>query len=251
MTRLAGIPLALALSAALLGCKTRREVGHFGDRAFYHARDHYRIRYRPDGEETGSLLPPGWSIDNYAVGAEGRPTVASREPRFWTGYAVEHPRGGTRHIRAERIDLRFVRSGDPAMIWARTVPTSESWADAPLEQIVRGGVRGLASGARPGLDLFGRDPPLGGRTMVRVRDEGPAQVDGRPAYFSTFDLIRTPAGSVDRVTVVVARPGSHRWRYRRWSFPMLLIFGYVSSPATHEGYRRDFAGFVSRVDIAR
>jgi hypothetical protein len=75
-------------------------------------------------------------------------------------------------------------------------------------------------------------------------------VDGSPAHFATFDLVPLDDGPVERVTVVVTRPRGHRWRYRRWSFPMLLVFGYASPPARHARYREDFAGLVSRVDVA-
>ncbi|HJL15477.1 MAG TPA: hypothetical protein RMH99_07480 [Sandaracinaceae bacterium LLY-WYZ-13_1] len=247
-------PLRLVLGIVLAGvaaagCKSARQVGHFGAEAFYHQRDHYRIRYLPGADARAALLPPGWSLQNYAHGPEGRPTVASERSRYWTSYAVEHPRRGTREVRAERVDLRFVHRPEPAMMWVRTVPTSEEWADVPLEGLVRGGVLGLAADREAGLDLLGRNLPVG-RTEVRVLGHGPARVDGHPAHYAVFETVRAEAGEADRMTVVVVRPGEHRWRYGRWTFPMLVVFGYVSAPARHASFRDDFAGLVSRVDVA-
>lgn len=245
MTRLA--PIAAVVLGLVAGCKETRSVGHFGDTAFHHVRDHYRIRYLPEGER---LLPPPWRLANYELDASGAPAEASQDAAYWTGYAVDHPRAGVRQVRAERVDLRYEHQANGAMLWARTVPTSEGWADAPVGAILRDAVRGMASGEPRGLDLVGHPLAQGRRTEVALIGQGPAVVDGVAAHWATFDLASPNAGVIDRYTVVLVRPPNGRWRYERWSFPMLLILGYASRPSQHAALRPTFEGFVERVDFA-
>lgn len=246
---LAALVALAALTGLLGGCKGPRDVGHFSRDAFYHSRDHYRIRYLDDGERR--LLPQRWSLANFEHDDDGRPTTARQGSAYWTGYAVEHPRTGTREVRAERIDLRYQHEDGIGAIWARTVPTSETWREAPLDAILRDAVRGMASDRPRGLDLVGHPVAQGDRTAVEVVGQGDAVVDGLPARWATFDLANLRTDVVDRYSVVVVRPPATRWRYRRWSFPMLLILGYASPPGQHAALRPSFESFVRRVDVAR
>ena len=62
MSRVVWLLVAVSLAA---GCRGRL-VGHFGDRAFYHVRDHYRIRYAP-----GAGGAPGFGMAATGSGSTG------------------------------------------------------------------------------------------------------------------------------------------------------------------------------------
>ena len=246
--RVVYVACVILIASAVAGCKRARFVGHFDDDAFYHVRDHYRVRYRAGD---GRLLPPGWRIVNYERDGETeRPTVAVESDAFVTHYAVDHGRRGTRQVRAESVDLRFEHEEFPAMMWARTVPTSETWAEAPLAMMLRDAVRGLSTGAPAGLDLVGQPLAPGHALDAELLEDGDAVVDGLSARWARFDLRNRDTRAVDRFTVVMLRPGENRWRYRRYNFPMLVVLGYVSRPARHAALRPVFESFVSRVDVA-
>jgi hypothetical protein len=51
------------------------------------------------------------------------------------------------------------------------------------------------------------------------------------------------------VTVVGIEIAQARWRQGRVGRPMLLVFGYASSPDAHLAERATFESFVSRVDL--
>lgn len=242
-----------AIAAALGGCLQPRFVGHFGDNAFYHTRDHYRVRYL---EGTQRLLPEGWTLENFETDDEsGAPTFAREEPS--AAYVEQHGMSSYAPVRreyaftTERIDLRYSRSEGVGEIYARTLPLPPGWARAQLSTVMRRAVISIGAPMQQAPDLLGHRVP--GGTVVHLRGEGPAEVDGRSAYYVTFDLIRTyenGESQVRRVSLVGLRPEAHRIRVRRWRLPMMVVFGHISAPDAHLEQRPDFESFVSRVDFA-
>ena len=247
MTRHFAIGSLAALVALVAGCKSPRAIGHFAPDAFYHARDHYRVRYL--APERRQLLPGSWVLDNFEH-EDGRPTIPREEPTYWTDYFVEHPRVGARAVRAERFDLRFTHVAGDGVIWARSVPSSRASYDARVDLILRDAIGAMADEGVRGLDLVGYPVAQGDEASLEVRGHGRASVDGLPAYWASFDVTNQRSGVVDRYTVVLLRPPGGTWRAHRWTFPMLLVLGYASPPTRYAALRPTFESFVGRIDLA-
>ncbi|MCB9592066.1 MAG: hypothetical protein H6719_04980 [Sandaracinaceae bacterium] len=233
--------LAIALAALASGCASRRPIGHFGDGAFYHTRGHYRIRY---GSAPTRLLPDGWRLTNYDHGDDGAPT-AEHVDEVEIDASMLMGRGRAQGIRVPKIDLLYQQEDGDGEIWVRTMVLPAGWEQASAEQVLQTWASSVEQGHLT-VDPLGR-MPAGHATLTHW---GSAVVDGEAAHWVELDVNR---GGVDqRVTVVGVRPGHHHWRRgRRQRFPMLLMFGYVSSPDEHEAVRHDFEQLVRRVDIGR
>ncbi len=230
------------------GCLPGRPMGHFGERAFYHTRDHYRVRYL--AADSPRLLPPSWTLETYEHDARGRPTAPSSDPRFYADYRIDHPRRrNVRYMRAERFDLRFVEEDGSAM-WSRTMYLHGAWLKVPLARLLAAGVSPMEFERLPMPDLLDlRERRQESRT--RLVEEGPVRVDGQEAYFLTFDLeTHESRGSVvvSRVTLVGVVP-PHGARWQRRELPSLVLFAYTTPPASHDEHRAAFESFVSRVDL--
>lgn len=245
--------LLLATVACLAaGCLPTRRVGHFGDNAFYHARDHYRVRYM-DGAE--GLLPDRWVLENFELREDGTPDAARVEPddAFLDHYALSQfaPVRRETAFSGERVDLRYVLDDGVGEIYARTLPVPPAWDRAPLSAMMRRAVVSMTAPLAQAPNLLGHRIPPG--TSVHLRGEGTAMVDGVRAHFVTFDLIQTNPGGAERVrrvSVVGVRPDNFRYRVHRWALPMMVVFGHISAPDEHDAQRSDFESFVSRVDFA-
>jgi hypothetical protein len=236
--------IALVLAAlALAGCLARAPIGRFDHDAFYHVRDHYRVRYVGNDRAQG-VLPRGWRLDNFALDPEGEPVRALTGLEHRVFYSLAQPgRRRSRMYEVERYDLHFVREGGGEM-FARTVPVGASNRDYGLRALMRGSV---SPGAlMSDSNVLGRESIAG--AYVEPLREGWAQVDARNAYFVTFDL-RAPSGVAERVTIVGLEARPWNMGRGRLRFPILLVFGYASPPAMHDALRPDFESFVRRVDI--
>jgi hypothetical protein len=245
------------LAASASGCLRARSIGHFGDAAFYHVQDHYRVRYA-SAESRSLMSHETWTLDNFTSNVEGRPVEPRAESWYWDDYDLSalgipggrRARRRVRMVRTPRVDLRFVHRQGAGEIWARSALLHEAWARQPLDALMRYSVEAIAA-HHPGAPmLVPRIPPVSpGLRLVR---EGAAQIDGHPAYFMTFDeRTRSRSGQwvEERFTVVGVRP-SRPWVTRRNRAPMLLVFGLASRPAQHDGLLEDFERLVSRVDLA-
>lgn len=219
---------ALALAAAA-GCG-HRPIGHFGEGAFYHARRHYRIRYAaPD-----ALLSERWEVANYRRDDAGRPTEedleASGRRTLDTQWLVG--RGASRRFEVPTYDLVLRQRAGTGRIWVRTLVLPRAWATARPDVILHAWAASEDVGAPSAVTYY-----------------GDATVDGRPAHWVELDH-PSRADVRERTTVVAVRPGGHEYRWRRrHQFPMILLFGYTSSPDDHDAVRRDFEALVQRVDI--
>ncbi len=233
--------LLIGLALITLGCH-RRTIGHFGDGAFYHARGHYRVRYEPNAQR---LLPSRWHLTNYAHDDDGRPTFARPEvhgfDRLETGWLGGR---GRLTFAIPRVDLHYRDERGDAEIWARTMVIPRAWESVPTEPLMHTIVAALVDPSAPMDPLGRRFQP----TQLIVRRSGDARVDGRPAYWIELDVTR---GLVEQRVTVVGMHISQPWQVRRHGrFPMMVVFGFASAPEEHESVRRDFAHFVSRVDLA-
>lgn len=244
--------ILLLLGATLAsGCLPTRRVGHFGDNAFYHARDHYRVRYLDDAGR--SLLPESWALENFELHDDGSPDAARLTPddAFLDHYAMSQFAPVRREVAfsGERVDLRYVREDGVGEIYARTLPVPPAWDAAPLSAMMRRAVVSMGAPLAQAPNLLGHRVPVG--VSVHLRGEGSAIVDGYSAYFVTFDLIQTDGNAerVRRVSIVGVRP-DHSYRVRRWQLPMMVVFGHISSPDDHVSQRATFESFVSRVDFS-
>lgn len=246
----------LVIVVALAGCG-RRHIGHFGEGAFYHVHDHYRIRY--DQPEDPRLMSAPWVLENYLHDGDGNPTVARDDERFFAWYQAQgegRPRG--RPVRVPRVDLLFRRGSTPAHVWVRSLPLDDAWAGKSLSSIVADALHALSTG-EPAPDLFGRPGPSRRDLAIRVLSRGPAVVDGRAAWSATFDLgtRRPPIETEDvptmreRVTLVLVDSGSTISIGGR-AFPIVLVAGCSSRPddAEHDARRAELAALVRRVDLA-
>lgn len=232
------VPIALGLALSLLGCMRPSDVGHFGRNAFYHAADHYRIRY---ADAEGTMLPAPWRIENFVVEGE-RPTVSRTEPIWYTSVG-----SGRALQRVPIFDLRYVHD-DGSTIFVRTVPVPASFAGLEPTLLLGEHVRRTAIGAAA-RETFGFPVPRPFRW--RWLRQGSATVDGRDAAHATVEVLggRDPAGV--RVTLVALQPGRHVMRVGRERVPIILVFGLASPAARHEAHLPTLERFVSRVDIAR
>lgn len=248
--------LSLVLSMlAVSGCK-RIAVGYFGDAAFYHLRGHYRVRYLPG--EPMRLLPAGWELDNFATDGEGRPTVALLHERFWTDLSIETDVNRKVPARAEAVDLRFVHQRDGAVIFTRTLPLPSTADGRDLQVLARDFVDRTSGGSYSLVSVLGEPAVREQRFAPRVLREGPATVNGQPAYYTRFELVDVDraqaAGGApgEMLTLVFIRPGNHVWRSgvdSRLELPMVLVAGLASRPERHDEHRDAFAAFVSRIDV--
>lgn len=257
-TRLSTIALVGFLAVAASGCLRARPIGHFGGAAFYHGQDHYRVRYAA-AESRSLMSDETWLLDNFTSSVEYGPLEARTEDWYWDDYDLtalgiadgRRARRRVRLVRVPRVDLRFVHRGGAGEIWARSALLHEAWARQPLDALMRYSVEAIAARHAGAPVLVPRVSPVS--PYVRVVREGPARIDGRPAYFVTFDE-RTQARSgqwiEERFTVVGVRP-SRPWSNRRHRAPMLLVFGLASRPGQHDALLEDFEQLVSRVDLAR
>lgn len=250
--RVAILVAALGLFA---GCRAR-EVGHFGEGAFYHVRDHYRVRYGTEGDPARALLPAEWRIDNYQVDGNGRPTLARRARRFRIDYTIEHASGHRVRVRGvELFDLRYTNRRDGAVIFARTLPLSTSAADRELEGLMRDYVDRASGGSYVAVSLLGRPAVLEQRWAPRVLREGPAVVSGQPGYYATVEMVDVdrhrvdPSSRGETITLVMMRPGHHRWRAGESALPMLVLFGLATRPEHHDEHLEQLRSFISRVDV--
>lgn len=236
--------ITLALGASLLaGCLPSRTVGHFGEGAFYHMHDDYRIRYAdPDGR---TLLGPSWELLNYDVGEDGHPSFARTggdyDDLVQLGLFVPTRRPHTLHI--PRVDVRYRDAERRSEIWVRTVPLTQGWGTANIQQVLHASITAMNRPMVGAPDLLGR-PWQGART--EVRDFGRAQVDGYVASFAELDLV---GQTTERITLVAMHPGAHHIRVSRWRTPALIVFGLSTPPETHAALRPEFESLVSRVDI--
>lgn len=243
----ARITSSALVALVLAGCVGPRAVGHFGENAFYHARDHYRVRYLPHAPQY-SLLPEGWRLESYVFDDAGRPLEASRDPRFVQLYDADTRSGRVAQVLAERFDLYFAEDSGDATMWARTMPLDGYWQGLDIAFLMRAAVAHIGRDPRA-PDVLGT---RGYRFLADVIGDRSARVDGHRAHAVTFD-VRMPAGENSvaqrRVTVVGIEIEHHRWREGRVRRPMLLVFGYASSPSAHLATRATFERFVSRVDL--
>jgi hypothetical protein len=231
------ITVLLAVLAGV-GCKPRATIGHFGDNAFYAARDHYRVRYLDGASDRRALLPDGWAITSFDR-ARGVPTVPRAvEPE------THHLMQGDRAVR-ERVppyELRYAHS-DGSVIFVRSLPIETSRAP---EALLRDYVRTSAS-------AFGAAAALLGTThheriaSHRTLAAGPARFDERPAHFATLEVVS--ARSRWRSTLIAVET-PRRWRTRR-SWGTLVIVGMSSPALLHDVHREELTSFAARLDIAR
>jgi hypothetical protein len=248
----------LLLSVLALGCGSLPQVGVFEPDAFYHSRGHYRVRHYVASYRRDPMPTADWSLENFLEGPNG-PAQASPSPRFWTQYRLELDGRTQRPTRAELFDLRFVHRRDGTVLWSRSVPLPSTRGQTSLEVLARDYVELAASGSAIEVDFSGPTEARVRRFGPRMLYEGPAQVDGQPAYYVVFehvDLDRreaAPDAVGDIVTLVFVRPhlpwragitSGHEW-------PMVLVFGYASRPERHAEHREAFEGLVSRVDLRR
>ncbi len=245
---------ALALAAPLLtGCLGARPIGFFGSHAFYTARDHYRVRYL-DGDER-RLLADGWDIENFEVGDDGVPDVARLDPpeAYMDSHALSSyvPMRREYAFSTERVELRYRREDGVSEIYARSLPLPPGWAEADVGLAMRRSVLSLGNPMARAPNVLGHQVPTG--TVVHLRAEGRAEVDGQPGYYCVFDLIqtdrRTGEERVRRASVIGVR-SEHSYRVRRYRLPMMVVFGLITSPSDHADLRPDFESLVSRVDFA-
>lgn len=241
---------ALAIAATSAGCLERRVSGHFGGEAYYNAYDHYRVRYDAD---TPGVLGAPWELTNFELDGAGRPGMHRRGDEHLLTYDLQRYtrlRRGGRTFSLARYDLRYVRPGGDAEIFARTIPLRSPWSADPLPTLMRRSVASIGSLEADGPDLLGRG--VTAPAVVELVREGPARVDGRRAYFVTFDLRRGNGASAqtERITLIGVRPETPLAVGGRARLPILMLFALVSSPARHDVERETFASVVRRVDFA-
>ncbi|MGE0789637.1 MAG: hypothetical protein AB7S26_28450 [Sandaracinaceae bacterium] len=250
-------PRALALASFLLGaalltgCLGERYVGHFDDNAFYASRGHYRIRY----ENPGALLGPDWELTNFERDELGQPIRAIHVPNADDAHAISEfaPVRREYAFGSERVDLRYVNSDGVSEIFTRTLPMSPAWARAELSAAIARAVIALGTPIAGAPNLLGHQLPP--NTEVHMRASGAAHVDGHDGRYVVFDLIQVANGTerVRRVSLVALRPDelvNVHYRVRRWRLPMLLVIGHISPPEVHDEQHAEFAGLVSRLDLA-
>ena len=262
------IVLAALLSLPAVGCGGN-PVGFFREDAFYHLRGHYRIRYEPaSGSEPRQLLPAEhWTLENFVHDGQGSPLRVSQSEQFWTVYSLDLGGSRPQRVRAELYDLRFVHRDDGTVLFARTVPLPQTQDQTSLQVLARDYVERTASGSAMTVDFSTQ--PSGGASAAEARarrfgprmlHEGPAEVDGQPAYYVVFEHIdldrreAEPDARGEIITLVFVRPGTMRWRsgvIEGSEWPMVLMFGYASRPEHHEEHRAALESLIRRVDLRR
>lgn len=136
------------------------------------------------------------------------------------------------------------------------MPTSS--AERDLQVIARDFVDRTSGASYALVSLFGETSVREQRFAPRVQREGVAQVNGRNAYYVTFEVVDVdrlraqPEARGEMLTLIFVRPGEHRWLTGVTSgleLPMVVLFGLASRPEHHEQHREAFASLVSRVDV--
>jgi hypothetical protein len=243
-------PLAIALLAACLalvgGCKRATDVGHFGNGAFYHARDHYRVRYLEGADRERGLLPSAWRIANFTL-ERGVPSTAAHGDENYAVYQLPNRNGRRVATRAAAFDLRY-QHWDRSVIWARTLPAEPEAEHASSAALLDSYVRSAA--AQPADTQMGLGFFVQGMPEWRFLRRGPATVDGRSGAHATLDVRRAGGSQVSRITLVIVR-SEHVFRARAGTFPMFVVFGLASPPDRHRDHLADLESLVSRVDLAR
>ncbi|MFK7986461.1 MAG: hypothetical protein AB8I08_10545 [Sandaracinaceae bacterium] len=251
MTRLsarAAVLGVLVLGVSVLGgCLPQRLSGHFGEAAYYHHRDHYRVRYADGHAEARHLLDAPWRLANFEADENGRPShVPTGEENASLYDRQRYVSGrGRRTFRLARYDLEYRHADNGSVVYARTVPLRHPWTDDTLPVLMR---RTIASLLTPGADA----PDLLGRTLgtealqLRILREGPTTVDGQPAHAIRFAL-RTGEDRQETITLVGVKARRPLRQGRR--VPAMVVFGLISAPGDHAAGQDALVSLVSRVDL--
>jgi hypothetical protein len=245
--------LALALCALSLatGCVDRSHVGYFDDHAFYHVRQHYRVRYAPEGRGVRALLGPDWRPLNIRY-EDGLPSECRWAPEDRTKIYLDADGDGRSEVQvtAERFDLQFEHRQSGATVLARTTPIAHALRDRRLDVLVHEILERVASSSSRGP---------GAVEVTRVLHEGPATVGGAEAYHAIFEgAALGPTGDViarstDRAHLVLVRPTT-RWfeggadRSGR-SAPMIVSFWLVSRREHFDSLDPAFSELLGRIDF--
>jgi len=240
------------LVLALIGCHPPR-VGAFGLRSFDLTLDHYRIAYA----QHGHVVSSEWLINNFRL-ERGRPTQVKWTSEYTRTLRPDMDSDGAYEpsFTIPRFDLSYTHAHDGADLWVQTTPVSTRIGMRDLDVIAHDFVDRVGGGSYFEID-WAADALRERRIGTVVREEGPVQVGGVPAYWVTFEIVSVDQRDVnqahqgDLVTVVLMRPEA-RWnterRYGR-GLPMLVTAGYASRGEHHATHRAEFEDLLRRIEF--
>lgn len=245
--------LWLGVAVLALGCHPPARVGAFGPASFDLTLDHYRVAYMPNGH----LLGHEWLINNFRL-EHGQPTEAKWTSEYRRSLRPDMNNDGVyeRSFTIPRFDVSYTHARDGAELWLQTTPVSGRIGMRDLDVIAHDFVDRVGGGSYFEID-WGAEALRERRIGTVVREEGPAQVGGVPAYWVTFEIVSVDQRDVnqahqgDLVTVVLMRPDA-RWTsevaYGR-GLPMLVTAGYATRAEHHATHRAEFEDLLRRIEF--
>lgn len=250
---------ALAVAAAVAGCGGAQVVA-FDATGFRHPRFDYHV----GAVGPGSLLGPGWQLDNYQLDRSGRPLASKRGQDYRVRRRVDVDGDGVIDSLGEEdaYDLRFLSRTDAGVVWVRTAPLSSQLAHTDLRVLMRLYVEGIAGTGLMLTDLgAGRVEVVERRYATREVASGPTVVDGREAFEATIEIANVDQLELSRdarwqrARIVLVRtdllwaPVGSSSRTLRQLLPVLMVVGYSNLPEDFASHEREIDALLSRISF--
>ena len=238
-----GLSRFALLACVLAGCADASHGGYFDSEAFYATRQHFRVRYVPEGRGSRALLGPDWRPTSFAY-ADGMPVEIAGSPIVRrVAVDVDGDRRPDASVSLEH-DLHFEHRRDGATMIVTTLPLDPSLGERSLDVLLHE-MLDAASEARASADSL---------QVIRTLYEGRAEVGGASAYQAVFEGAalgaegRVVARSSDRAFLVLVRP-SAGYAIGGRSVPMVVLFWLFARQEHFDAHVPELRSLLERTDF--
>ena len=246
-----------ACTAALTGACAAID-SQFQSEGFQDTRFGFRVAYA-DPSARG-LMGPDWLLDNFVFNDDGTPREEKGGETYLTRWSFDVDGDG--EMDAERdlkiYELRFVHRRDGGVLWLRTIPVADRFAQSDLRLLAHDYVEEVAGGDYYAVRFAGRDLVEDVRFATTIIDESERMVGEFPAYLVTFDVANVdqlrldPNSRTARVRLVLIRP-PYRTRVSvgrdSHDYATLVAVGYSNVPEYFDAHAGEFEDFLRRLDL--
>ncbi len=242
---------AVGLSGACSSIDSQFQTVGFRDRTFG-----FRVAYVDAAAR--ALMGPDWMLDNFVFNDDGTPQAEKTAERYLTTLSFDVDGDGEMDTDRELrlYELRFVHRRDGGVLWMRTIPVADRFAQTELRLLGHDYVEEVAGGDYYAVRFAGRDLVEDVRFATAIVEEGELTVDGHPAYRVTFDVANVdqirldPDSRTARVRLVLIRP-PYRSRVSvardTHDYATLVAVGYSNAPEYFDAHTAELDDFLSRL----
>jgi hypothetical protein len=247
----------LACTAALAGgCATIDS--QFTAEGFVDRRYGFRVAYADPAART--LMDANWILDNFVFNDDGSPQAEKGAQSYLTSLAFDVDGDGEMDTERDMrlYELRFVHRRDGGVIWMRTIPVADRFAQTDLRLLAHDYVEEVAGGDYYAVRLAGQSVVEDVRFATAIVDEGETAVDEQSAYRVTFDVANVDQLRLDpnsrsaRVRLVLVRP-PYRSRVSVGrdfhDYATLVAVGYSNAPEYFDAHAAEFDTFLTRLEL--